>query len=149
MRVAAISVAALALVASASTAYAAEDVARTLTEIEAKWSKASVTKDVAVLDGILASDWIGQNRSGKRANKAKALTEFKNPDDKTASAVNHDVSVRVFGDIALVQGADYEKSTHKGKDSSGTFTWMDVYQKRGGKWLCIASQTTKVEPEKK
>lgn len=138
----------LALISSASTAYAAEDVAKTLTDMEAAWSKASITKDAAVLDRILAPDWHGQNRSGKRADKAKAMADFKSPDDKTTSAVNHDVNVRVFGDIAIVQGADDEKSTHKGKDTSGAYTWTDVFQKRGGKWLAIASQTTKTEPQK-
>ena len=32
----------------------------------------------------------------------------------------------------------------KGKDSSGTYSWTDVFQNRGGHWLAVASQTTKV-----
>lgn len=147
-RVAIAGAAALALVASASAAWATEDATKTLTDLEAKWTKASLTKDAPVVDGILASDWHGQNRSGKRADKAKAMSELKSPDDKTTMAANRDVTVRVFGDIAVVQGADDEKSTHKRKDTSGAYTWTDVFQKRGGKWLAIASQTTKTEPQK-
>jgi hypothetical protein len=48
----------------------------------------------------------------------------------------------------VVQGSDDEKSTHNGKDTSGTYTWTDVFQKRGGRWMVIASQDTPVKPEK-
>jgi hypothetical protein len=40
---------------------------------------------------------------------------------------------------------DDEKSTAKGKDTSGTYTWMDVFEKRDGKWQAVASQITKVK----
>jgi hypothetical protein len=51
-----------------------------------------------------------------------------------------------MGDMAVVQGADDEKSTEKGKDTSGSYTWTDVFAKRGGKWVAIASQVTKTSP---
>jgi hypothetical protein len=59
---------------------------------------------------------------------------------------NHDVSARVMGNMAVVQGADDEKSSYNGKDTSGSYTWMDVFEKRGGKWVAIASQVTKTAP---
>jgi hypothetical protein len=61
---------------------------------------------------------------------------------------NHDVNVRVMRNVAIVQGMDDEKSSYKGKDGSGTYSWTDVFEKRGGKWVAIASQVTKVTPAK-
>jgi hypothetical protein len=48
------------------------------------------------------------------------------------------VSVKVLGNVAVVQGSDTEKSTSDRKDSSGKYAWMDVFVKRDGKWVPCA-----------
>jgi len=144
MRILIVGAAALLLAGAAGVAAAAEDVTKTLTELEAKWSAASLTKDVKAVDAILAPDWVGHGWSGKQHNKVQALAEMKDPNSKTTAVKNHDVVVRAYGNIAVVQGYDDETSTDKGKDSSGTYSWTDVFQKRNGHWMAIASQTTKV-----
>lgn len=144
MRFVIVGAVALMLAGAAGVAAAAEDVTKTLTDLEAKWSAASLTQDTKFVDSILAPDWVGRGWSGKQANKGKALAEMKDPTSKTTAIKNHDVVVRVFGDVAVVQGYDDETSTDKGKDSSGTYNWTDVFQKRNGHWVVVASQTTKV-----
>ncbi len=54
------------------------------------------------------------------------------------------MKVRVFGDTAIVTGSDTEKSTYKGKDSSGKYVWTDIFVKRNGKWQAVASESTKL-----
>ena len=66
------------------------------------------------------------------------------PNRKTTAIKDHDVVVRAFGNIAVVQGYDDARGAHKGRDSSGTYGWTDVFQNRNGHWVAIASQTTKV-----
>jgi hypothetical protein len=44
----------------------------------------------------------------------------------------------------VVQGFDDETSSENGKDTSGTYSWTDVFEKRNGHWVAVASQTTKV-----
>ncbi len=144
MRSLIVGAAVLMLAGAAGAACAAEDVAKTLTDLEAKWSAAGLTQDVKAVDAILAPDWVGRGPSGKQNNKAKALADMKDPTSKTTAVKNHDVVVRVFGNVAVVQGFDDETSVEKGKDSSGTYSWTDVFQNRGGHWLAIASQTTKL-----
>lgn len=119
-----------------------------LVAIEASWSKAVVAKDAAAVSRIVADDWIGQNADGGRATKAKMLAGLKTGADSATMMTNHDVHVRIIGDIAIVQGADDEKSMHMGKDVSGTYTWTDIFQKRAGHWVAIASQNTPVKPKK-
>jgi len=135
---------ALMVVGAAGLAAAAEDATKALTDLEAKWSAASLTQDAKVVDAILAPDWVGRGWSGKQANKAQALANMKDPNSKVTAIKNHDVVVRVFGAVAVVQGYDDETSVDKGKDSSGTYSWTDVFQKRNGHWVAVASQTTKV-----
>ena len=144
MRILMVGAAVLMLAGAAGAASAAEDVTKTLTDLEAKWSAASLTQDAKFVDAILAPEWVGRNWSGKQANKAKALAEMKDPTSKVTAIKNHDVVVRVFGNVAVVQGYDDETSLDKGKDSSGTYSWTDVFQNRGGHWMAVASQTTKV-----
>ena len=54
------------------------------------------------------------------------------------------MKVRVFGNTAICAGSDTEKSTYKGKDSSGKYVWTDVFVNRNGKWRAVASQSAKV-----
>lgn len=144
MRFVIVGAAALMLAGAAGAASAAEDVAKTLTDLEAKWSAASLTKDAKTMDAILAPDWVGRGSSGKQNTKPQALADLKDPANKTTAIKNRDVVVRVYGAVAVVQGYDDETGTEKGKDASGTYSWTDVFQNRNGHWVAVASQTTKV-----
>lgn len=149
MRSVMLSMVALMLAGTAGTAMAAEDATKTLTDLEAKWSAASLTHDAKAVDQIVASDWVGRGWRGDQSDKAKLLKNVADKTSKTTAIKNHDVVVRAFGDIAVVQGYDDETGMEKGKDSSGTYSWTDVFQKRNGQWLAIASQNTKVTKKAK
>ena len=129
-------------------ANAASAPGQALVDIEAKWAKAMVDKDAKALDSILAPTFASQGASGKVNTKAGALNDLTSGKLVVRSMTNHDVHVRIIGNVAIVQGMDDEDSTYDGKPFKGTFTWMDVYEKQGGKWLAIASQGTAVDAKK-
>ena len=137
-----------ALLVMSATAGAAEMTAtqQKLVDMETAWSKAIVAKDAAAISGMVADDWSGQNPSGKMQDKAGMLAEIKSGASTATDMNNHDVKARVIGVMAIVQGADDEKSSYKGKDTSGAYTWTDIFEKRGGKWVAVASQVTKTMP---
>ena len=116
-----------------------------LIDLENAWSKAMVQHDMATISSIVADDWMGQNESGKTEDKTQFLNELKSGKMSATSMVNRDVHARVVRGIGIVQGSDDEKSMMKGKDTSGAYTWMDVFEMRDGKWQAIASQVTKVK----
>lgn len=116
-----------------------------LIDLENTWSKAIVQHDVAAVSSIVADDWMGQNDSGKIADKTRLLDEMKSGKMSATSMTNRDMHVRLIRGLGIVQGSDDEKSTSKGKDTSGTYTWMDVFEMRDGRWQAIASQITKVK----
>jgi ketosteroid isomerase-like protein len=120
-------------------------VEQSLTQMEREWVEAAQKKDADTLGRILADDWVGQGPTGT-TTKAQALAELKSGDNKIESITLGDMKVRVFGDTAVVAGSDDEKSSYKGKDTSGHYTWTDVFVKRQGKWQAAASQTTLVAP---
>ncbi len=112
-----------------------------LTQTERDGNEATVKKDVATLEKLLADDWVGQSPSGTQT-KAQSLADLKSEDQKFDSITLSEMKVRVFGDTAIVTGGLDAKSTYKGKDTSGHFLWIDVFVKRQGRWLDVASQIT-------
>ena len=66
-------------------------------------------------------------------------------DDTTATMGTNDLRVRVFGDTAVVTGSDAETALEDGNKSIAHYVWTDVFVKRNGKWLAIASQTAQVK----
>lgn len=119
-----------------------------LIKMEEAWSKALVAGDSAALNRIVAPDWHGQNEDGAYADRAAMIRSIADGTDKITTMTNHDVHVRFIGaDLAIVQGQDTETGTHKGKPANGVYSWTDVFQKRDGQWVAIASQNTPVKPK--
>jgi len=126
---------------TAPSANAASD---ELKQIENDWVDAQKTKNAEKLGDILADNWVGLGWDGKRTDKAKALAEMKTPGNSLDTIEMGPMTVRVFGNTAVVTGSDTEKSMEDGKDTSGKYVWTDVFVKQNGKWRAVASQSTKV-----
>jgi ketosteroid isomerase-like protein len=137
--------AALALPVFGATGADASSVEQKLMQMERDTSQAGIKKDVATLEKMYADDWVGIDPSGKSATKAEAMADIKSGDYAVQSAELSAMKVRVFGNTAVVTGSDTEKSTYKGKDSTGEYAWTDVFVMRHGHWQVAASQSTKVE----
>ena len=58
---------------------------------------------------------------------------------------NGPMDVQVFGNVAAAHGSVTEKRSRDGKDTSGEFVWMDLLEKRGGKWVIVRSAGARVK----
>ena len=133
----------IALVATAATAKSParkpqtppNAITKTLIQIEREWSQAGAHRDTTTMDRILADDWISVDFHGVTVSKAQAIEELKSSPAPTQSIELGEMKVRIFGTTAVVTG----------KDSSGSYAWMDVFMKRNGRWQAVASQSAKVE----
>jgi hypothetical protein len=47
--------------------------------------------------------------------------------------------------VAAAHGSVTEKRSLDGKDTSGEFVWMDLFEKRGGKWVIVRSAGARVK----
>ena len=130
----------------AAPAMAADPLTATFTAIEQKWVDAIVKRDAAALSAILGNEWHVQDPSGKRLDKAANLASLKDPKDVLKKSTIHDVHVMLLSPtIAVVQGLEDDISMHNGKDTSGPGSFTDVFVKRAGKWVAVATQYTKIE----
>jgi ketosteroid isomerase-like protein len=118
-------------------------ISQTLRATEQAWLNAEKNHDAAAFEQIVADDWIAINPDGKSQTKTERAAEIKTA--RTASATLGDMKVRVFGDTAVVTGTDDEITMIDGKRSSDHYVWTDVFVKRNGKWLAVASQTAQIK----
>jgi len=116
---------------------------QTLQATEQAWLNAEKNHDSAAFEKLVADDWIAITPDGKSQTKAERAAEIKSAG--TVSATLGDMKVRVFGDTAVVTGTDDETTMKDGKKSSDHYVWTDVFVKRNGKWLAVASQTALIK----
>lgn len=136
----------LALLAAAgcSPRQTAADVEKELTALEDQWSDAYVKGDVAVLERIEADDIVQIDADGNLFTKADDIAEVKAGIYKVKSWTREEMTVRPYGDTAVINGVARTQGTYKGKDfdsrSRGTDTWM----KKDGRWQCVSGQSTRI-----
>ena len=115
-----------------------------LIRLEQAYAQALMSKDIAFLKRFYAPDWRGGDWMGF-ASKTNILNLVKSGRYVIKSMTLKDLKVRILGNVAIVQGIDEEVTSMHGKDTSGTWGFTDVFVRRGGRWVAVASQTTKVE----
>src|ERR1700730_9855213 len=118
-------------------------ISETLQAMEHSGLNAEKNHDTAAFEKIVADDWIAIGPDGKSQSKAERAAEIKAT--HITSATMGDMQVRVFGDTAVVTGTDDEITMADGKKSSDHYAWTDVFVKRNGKWLAVASQTAQIK----
>jgi ketosteroid isomerase-like protein len=129
----------------AGTMAKAPSVSDGIKQLEHDWTDAMKAGDIDKLSTIIADDWTGIGPDGATETKKIFLDSIKSGDEKIQSVEFGPMDVKVIGSVAICQGSDVEKSSMKGKDTSGKWVWMDVFANRGGKWVAVRSQTAMVK----
>jgi len=114
-------------------------------QISQDMGDAMVSVDIAKLNEIYADDFVTVGRSGKVTTKADLLTDFKSFHDKLESFEIGPIDVQVFGNVAVANGTVSERRIRDGKSADGEFLWMDLLEKRAGKWQVVRSAGTKIK----
>ena len=115
-----------------------------LIKLENGWNEATVKRDVAFLDKILAEEITDTDSEGVVWTKAQDIANLKSGDLAVTSMVADGIKVRLYGNAAVVTGRNTSKMTFKGKDASGQYRWTDTWIKRDGRWLCVATHGSKI-----
>jgi len=124
--------------AEAAASKNANDIA-VIKQIEKDMGDAMVAVDIDKLSQMFADDWVTTVPAGKVATvtKESILRDFKSGNDKLEAFELGPIDVQVFGNIAIAHGSSTEKRTRNGQDASGQFVWMDILEKRAGKWVVV------------
>lgn len=114
-------------------------------QLEQDMGDAMVRADIDKLNQIYADDFATVGSSGKVFTKKDIVRDFESFHDKLESFANGPMDVQIFGNVAVVHASVTEKRTRDGKDTSGEFVWMDLLEKRGGKWVVVRSAGTRIK----
>jgi ketosteroid isomerase-like protein len=114
-------------------------------QVELDMGEAMVRVDLDRLNQIYAEDFATIGSSGKIITKSDILRDFQSSHDKLESYENGPMDIQVFGNVAVVHGSTSEKRIRYGKDASGEFVWMDLLEKRAGKWVVVRSAGSRVK----
>ena len=121
-----------------------------LKAIEQQWLDAYMKGDASFLKNTEAEDYTITEPDGAVSTKAQ---DIKSVTDKTfalKSASMSDFKCRMLGENAAVVTCTLKLSgTDEGHEFSGDFRAIDIFEKKDGKWMAVASQLTKVASEKK
>lgn len=125
---------------------AKSDVEHEIRALEKQWNDARAHADVATLDRILADDWTVTHGNGTTDSKAQYLSDLKSGARTFSGDVTeNDVSVRVYGDTAIVAGSSNSTVTLNGRPQGGALHFTRVYMKRNGAWKMVVTQATTVQ----
>ena len=136
-----------ALAATASAAQRVESDQQVLIQLERRWNEAVYRKDVAFVASILADEFISTYDDGSRGDKPKELSFVAEFNQQVESAIQDEFTVRVYGDTAVAWFTLRVVGTKQGQRSELTLRYTDVWVMRDGRWLCVSSQSTRVNPK--
>lgn len=129
-----------------SQSVGATDVVEQLRAIEHRLAVAWVEGDRSVIEKVLADDWSVIDLTGRILTKAEVLEEaFATKDRKIVSMDIDDLSVRPYGDWAIVTGKTHATGEYQGAAAEVTLRFTDVFAYRGGNWQVVASQATLIQ----
>jgi len=114
-------------------------------QLEQDIGSAMVAGDIEKLNRIYADDLAAIGSSGKVVTKESILLNFKSGKDKLEWFEIGPIDVQVFGNVAVACASVKEKRIRDGKDTSGEFVWMDLLEKRAGKWVVTRSVGTRLK----
>jgi ketosteroid isomerase-like protein len=117
------------------------DDTRLLQVLNENYVQAFRDADVAWFGAHLAPDYVMVSGDGAQWDRAATLSRFAQPTFATSmrSFPVGKVTVRRFHDVALI----HAENAYELKDGrKGVSRYTDIWQKRDGRWLCIAAHIT-------
>jgi len=106
-----------------------------LVELNRNYVRSALESDVRWYSENLSEDFYITAPDGALLNREAFLKRIANPYPGTdAEAV--DVMVRILGDVAIIHSG-YQDKRLTGEIGYGRYT--DIYERRNGRWLCIAA----------
>jgi ketosteroid isomerase-like protein len=113
-------------------------------QLQQEVGDAMVARNIDKLNQTYADDWAAVDSSGKIFTKDRLLSDFRSGKHKLLSFEIGPMDVQVLGNVAVVQASVNEKRIHDGKDISGQFVYMDLLEKRAGKWVIVRTLGARV-----
>lgn len=115
-----------------------------LIELEQQWDAAFHRGDAKFIETLLADEFIATYGDGARGDKAKELSLAGDRRQQVDSSRLDEFIVKTFGNTAVVWFTQILVGPVNGKPTEVRYRYVDVWVQRGGRWLAVASQSTRL-----
>lgn len=111
-------------------------------QCENDWAQAAVTGDTAVLNRILADDFLGVDPDGSQYTKQDMVRSATSGPRGFLSNQLNEVKLRFYGTTAIAQGSEtwMRVKAESGDTIQGRFVWTDTWLLRDGIWQIAAAE---------
>lgn len=119
-----------------------EDAVRAL---ETARGQALMKADTTALSRMIAEEFVEVSRLGTLRTKADNLREIASGALKLTSVKYDSVSVRIYGEVAVLRGIADNTGTLRGFPFGGKLWYTRIFVRRDGRWQAVAMQHTMMQ----
>lgn len=113
--------------------------------VELARGEALLRADTTALSRMLAEEFVEISRLGQVRTRADNLREIATG-DLHLTAVRYDsLTVRIYGDVALLRGIADNSGTYRGFAFTGKIRYSRIFVRRDGRWQAVAMQQTSMQ----
>ncbi len=133
----------LLLVLSSGKAFAqVEDSVKT---VEMNRRQALLTADTVALSRMLAPEFVEISRLGTVRTRADNIRDIASGALHLTAVAYDSLTVRVYGDVAVLTGIADNTGTMRGFPFSGKIRYTRVFVRRDGRWQAVLMQQTMMQ----
>jgi ketosteroid isomerase-like protein len=112
--------------------------------LEMEWRQAQVDNDIAVIDHLLADDYVGISANGTIETKSQTIAQRKAGTIRIKALDLDDLKVRLYGDTAVVTSKADLQGVNGQSDISGKYRYTRVYNRRLGQWKIVSFEASRI-----
>lgn len=117
-----------------------------LQRLEAEWNAAHMRGDAAALDKLFADDLVVQVPGMRVMSKSDSLGMFASGRMKFDRYESSEISVRVYGDTAVVTGRIHRTRTNGGNTYDDDWRFTKVYLRKANRWQVVSFHASNAAP---
>jgi ketosteroid isomerase-like protein len=128
----------------AGGAQTSDALADSIRALEARRARALLAADTAALSRMIGDDFVEISRIAQVRTKAENLREIATGALKLDTVHYDSLTVRVYGDVAILLGIADNTGTFRGMPFTGRLRYTRVFVRRAGGWVAVAMQHTSI-----
>ena len=101
-------------------------------------------RDIPAMERLLAPEFVLVSSTSEVQSRDQAIAEVRAGDPAYARFENHDMTARVYGDAAVVQGITSLNGLSGGKPFAVDVRFTDTLVKMHGHWTIVVSHVTRI-----
>jgi hypothetical protein len=113
--------------------------------LESARAEALVHADTTALSRMVADEFVEVSRFGTLRTKADNIREIGSGVLKLTSVKYDSVTVRLYGDVAVLRGIADNTGLMRGFPFSGRIWYTRIFVRRDGRWQAVAMQHTMIQ----